>query len=94
MNKKNWLPRVAAWGALNANPKTSRRKNLLRAALLGAVAIAISGCYYAPPPYYGGGYGGGYYGAPAYYSAPAYYGPPIGVGIGFGCCGGEHHHWH
>jgi hypothetical protein len=42
----------------------------VRAALLGAALILLSGCYYAPPPGYA--YAPGYY-YPGYY----YYGPPV-----------------
>ena len=36
-------------------------KMLVRALLIAAMAVAVSGCYYAPPPAYG------YYGYPSYY---------------------------
>jgi hypothetical protein len=68
---------------------------LTRGLLLGAIAIALSGCYFGPPPpaYYGYNYGGGYYGYPAYYGG-YYYGPSLS----FGYWGGWHDHdwggWH
>jgi hypothetical protein len=71
-------------------------KLMVRGALLGALAIGLSACYYGPPPpapYYSG-YAPGYY-APAYgygYGyAPYYAGPPVAVGVGFG--GGGYHRW-
>ncbi|HYL32234.1 MAG TPA: hypothetical protein VEU53_03680 [Stellaceae bacterium] len=63
-------------------------KTLIRGLLLGALALALSGCYYgAPPPAYG------YYG----YGYPAYgysYGPSVSFGYWGG--GGWHHDhdWH
>ena len=69
-------------------------KTLIRGLILGALALAVSGCYYGPPPsygYYGGGYYGGY---PAY--GGYYYGPSASFGYyGGGWGGGWHHHdWH
>jgi hypothetical protein len=72
---------------------------MVRGALLGALAIGLSACYYGPPPpapYYNGyasGYAPGYY-APGYgYGyAPYYAGPPVAVGIGFGGYG-SYHRW-
>jgi len=64
-------------------------KTLIRGLLLGALALAVSGCYYGPPPPAYGYYGG--YGYPAYPSY-GYYGPSVSFGY-FG--GGWHHHdWH
>lgn len=72
-------------------------KLMVRGAVLGALAIGLSACYYGPPPpapYYSGyapGYAPGYY-APGYgYGyAPYYAGPPVEVGVGFGGYGGYH----
>ncbi len=57
---------------------------LIRGLVLGALALALSACYYGPPPpaYYG------YGGYPAYYGG-YYYGPSVS----FGYWGGWHH-WH
>ncbi|MGH6985056.1 MAG: hypothetical protein ACREEI_12595 [Stellaceae bacterium] len=75
-------------------------KTLIRGLVLGALALAVSGCYYGPPPsygYYGSGYYGGYPSYPAYPSY-GYYGPPsvsFGYYGGGGWGGGWHHHdWH
>jgi hypothetical protein len=72
---------------------TQKTKTLLRGALLGAVALAIGGCYYGPvpAPY---AYDYGYYGYPAYYGGYYYGGPSVSFGY-FGR-GGWHggHHWH
>lgn len=69
------------------------RTMIIRGLMLGALAFALSGCYYGPPPAY---YSyGGYYGYPAYYGGP-YYGPSVS----FGYYGGWHDHddwghgWH
>ena len=65
-------------------------KTLIRGLVLGALALAVSGCYYGPPPSYG--YYGGYPAYPAYPSYGYYYGPSVSFGY-FG--GGFHHHgWH
>jgi hypothetical protein len=69
---------------------------LIRGLVLGALAIALSGCYYGPPApaYYG--YDGGYYG----YGYPAYGGYYYGPSVSFGYYGGWHDHddwdhgWH
>lgn len=70
-------------------------KTLIRGLVLGALALAISGCYYGPPPAPAYGYYGGY---PAYPSYPSYgyYGPSVSFGYyGGGWGGGWHHHdWH
>lgn len=72
-------------------------KTLIRGLVLGALALAISGCYYGPPPSYG--YYGGYGGYPAYPSY-GYYGPSYGPSVSFGYYGGgwgggwHHHDWH
>lgn len=76
------------------------KKTLIRGLVLGALALAISGCYYGPPPsygYYGGGYYGGYSSYPAY--GGYYYGPSASFGYyggGGGWGGGWHHDhdWH
>lgn len=51
------------------------RKILIHGFVLGALAIALSGCVYGPVPAYYGGYGGydAYYGYPAggYYASPS-----------------------
>jgi len=61
-------------------------KPLIRGMLLGALALALSGCYYGPPPPPAYGYG---YGYPAY---GYYYGPSVSLGY----WGGWHHDhdWH
>jgi len=65
-------------------------KTLIRGLVLGALALALSGCYYGPPPAPAYGYYG--YGYPAYPSYGYYYGPSVSFGY-FG--GGWHHHdWH
>jgi len=65
-------------------------KTLIRGLVLGALALAVSGCYYGPPPSYG--YYGGYPAYPAYPSYGYYYGPSVSFDY-FG--GGFHHHgWH
>jgi len=74
------------------------KKTLIRGLVLGALALAISGCYYGPPPSYGY-YGGGYSSYPAYPAYPYggyYYGPSVSFGYyGGGGWGGWHHHdWH
>ncbi|MGH6973842.1 MAG: hypothetical protein ACRED6_04350 [Stellaceae bacterium] len=72
-------------------------KTLIRGLVLGALALAVSGCYYGPPPSYGY-YGGGYYGGYPSYPSYGYYGPPsvsFGYYGGGGWGGGWHHHdWH
>lgn len=63
----------------------NKKTMLIRGLILGALALALSGCYYGPPPpaYYG-------YGYPAY-SGGYYYGPSVS----FGYFGGWHDHdWH
>ena len=63
---------------------------LVRGLILGALAIALSGCYYGPPAapaYYG--YDGGYYGYPSYYGG-YYYGPSASFGFGGGW---DDHDW-
>lgn len=68
-------------------------KTLIRGLVLGALALAISGCYYGPPPSYG--YYGGYPAYPAYPSYGYYYGPSASFGYYGGWGGGWHHHgWH
>ena len=65
-------------------------KTLIRGLVLGALALAVSGCYYGPPPSYG--YYGGYPAYPAYPSYPAYgyyYGPSVSFDY---FSGGFHHH--
>lgn len=57
------------------------RTMLIRGLVLGALAVALSGCYYGPPP---PAYG--------YYGYPAYYGPSVSFSYGGG--GGWHHGWH
>jgi len=47
----------------------------LKWALVGATALILGDCYYAPGPPYGYGYAYG----PGYY-----YGPPVDVGVRFG----------
>lgn len=68
-------------------------KTLIRGLILGALALAVSGCYYGPPPSYG--YYGGYPSYPAY---GGYYGPPsVSFGYYGGGWGGGWHHdhdWH
>ena len=68
-------------------------KTLIRGLFLGALALALSGCYYGPPPSYG--YYGGY-GYPAYPSYGYYYGPSASFGYYGGWGGGWHHDhdWH
>jgi len=65
-------------------------KMLVRALLIAAMAVAVSGCYYAPPP---PAYG--YYGYPSYYGGGYYYGGPA---VSFGYYGGgrdwDDHGWH
>jgi hypothetical protein len=70
-------------------------KTLIRGLFLGALALALSGCYYGPPPSYG--YYGGYGGYPAYPSYGYYYGPSASFGYYGGWGGGGWHHdhdWH
>lgn len=69
------------------------RSMLIRGLVLGALAIALSGCYYGPPP---PAYSYGGYGYPAYYPYPAYYGGYgyyYGPSVSFGYFGGWHHGW-
>ncbi|MGH6977045.1 MAG: hypothetical protein ACREED_08470 [Stellaceae bacterium] len=65
-------------------------KTLIRGLLLGALALAVSGCYYGPPPAYG------YYsyGYPAYPAYGYYYRPSVSFGYWGGGWGGWHHGWH
>lgn len=69
------------------------KKTLIRGLVLGALALAISGCYYGPPPSYGYyGYGYGYPAYPAY--GGYYYGPSVSFGY-YGGGGWHHDHdWH
>ncbi|MDE1904484.1 MAG: hypothetical protein KGI46_11550 [Alphaproteobacteria bacterium] len=66
-------------------------KTLIRGLILGALALAVSGCYYGPPPSYG------YYGGYPAYSYPSYgyyYGPSVSFGY-YGGGGWHHDHdWH
>ena len=65
-------------------------KTLIRGLVLGALALAVSGCYYGPPPSYG--YYGGYPAYPAYPSYGYYYGPSVSFDYFGG--GFRHHGWH
>jgi len=62
------------------------RTMLIRGLVLGALAVALSGCYYGPPPAYG------YYGYPAYYGGGYYYGGPS-VSLGYYGGGWHDHDW-
>lgn len=74
------------------------KKLVTRGLLLGALALALGGCYYGPPaPAYYSGYG--YDSYPSYYG-PSYYGGYYGPSVSFGYYGGWHDHddwdhdWH
>lgn len=75
-----------------ASPQIARplwRSSLLRAFVVGAALLGLSGCVYAPTPYaYGPSYYTGYSAYPGYYYAPSvqFYG-------GGGYYGGWHR-WH
>lgn len=67
-------------------------KTLIRGLVLGALVLALGGCYYGPPPSYGYyGYGYPSYYSPSYYGGGYYYGGPS-VSFGYFGGGGWHDH--